>query len=110
MEAQNENMQELFNKDLEELKNQQIKMNSTETAMKSTLEQINSRISEAEEWVSELEDRMVEITAIKQNCKRHVKRNEDSLRDLRDNIKHINILITDIPEAERKSLRRYLKR
>ena len=49
MEAENENMQELFNKDLEELKNQQIKMNSTEIAMKSTLEQINSRISEAEE-------------------------------------------------------------
>ena len=102
MEAENENMQELFNKDLEELKNQQIKMNSTEIAMKSTLEQINSRISEAEEWVSELEDRMVEITAIKQNCKRRMKINEDSLRDLWDNIKHINILITDIPEVERQ--------
>ena len=110
MEAQNENMQELFNKDLEELKNQQIKMNSTETAMKSTLEQINSRISEAEEWVSELEDRMVEITAMEQSKEKRMERNEDSVRDLWDTIKHINILITDIPEAERKSLRRYLKR
>ena len=31
--------------------------------MKNTLEGINSRITEAEEWVSDLEDRMVEITA-----------------------------------------------
>ena len=49
MEAQTENMQELFNKGLEELKNKQIKMTNTETAMKSTLEQINSRINDAEE-------------------------------------------------------------
>ena len=28
---------------------------------KNTLEGINSRITEAEEWISELEDKMVEI-------------------------------------------------
>ena len=32
----------------------------------NTLEEINSRITEAEEWISDLEDRMVEITAAKQ--------------------------------------------
>ena len=32
--------------------------------MKNTLEGINSRINEAEEWISELKDRMVEITAV----------------------------------------------
>ena len=31
--------------------------------MKNTLEGINSRLNEAEEWISELEDRMGEITA-----------------------------------------------
>ena len=31
--------------------------------MKNTLEGINSRKTEAEEWISELEDRKVEITA-----------------------------------------------
>ena len=35
--------------------------------MKYTLEGIKSRITEAEEWVSELEDRMVEITVEEQN-------------------------------------------
>ena len=37
-------MQEIFTKDLEELKNKQ-------TEMKNILEAINSRITEAEEWM-----------------------------------------------------------
>ena len=36
-------MQEMFNKDLEELKNKQTEMNKTITEMKNTLEGINSR-------------------------------------------------------------------
>ena len=39
-----EKMQEMFIKDLEELKNK-------ETEMHNTLEGINSRITEAEEWL-----------------------------------------------------------
>ena len=35
--------------------------------MKNTLDDINSRINEAEEWISELEKRIVEITAMEQN-------------------------------------------
>ena len=42
-------------------------MNKTITEIKNTLEGINSRITEAEEWISELEDRKVEITAMEQN-------------------------------------------
>ena len=39
-----------------------------------------------------------------------MKRNEDSLRDLCDNIKCMNIHILGVPEGEeRKDLRRYLK-
>ena len=36
-------------------------MNNTITEMKTTLEGINSRITEAEEWIRDLEDRMVEF-------------------------------------------------
>ena len=40
-----------------------------------------------------------------------MKRNEDSLRDLWDNIKHNNIRIIGVPEEEReKGPRKYLKR
>ena len=42
-------MQELTNKDLEELKNKHTETNNTITEIKNTLEGINSRISEAEE-------------------------------------------------------------
>ena len=38
--------------------------------MNKTLEGINSRITEAEEWVSDQEDKMVEIIATKQNIEK----------------------------------------
>ena len=88
METKIVKMQEMFNKDLEELKNKQTEMNNTICEMKNTLEGINSRITETKERISDLEDRMVEITAVEQNKEKRMKRNEDSLRDLWDNIKH----------------------
>ena len=48
MEVWIEKIQEVFNKDLEELKNKQTEMNNTKTEMKNTLEGINKRITEAE--------------------------------------------------------------
>lgn len=44
---------EVFNKELENIKNNQTELN-TITEMKSPLEGINSRLSEAEEHISEL--------------------------------------------------------
>ena len=70
------------------------------TKIKNTLEGINSRISEAEERISELEDKMLEITYEEQNKVKRMKRTEDSLRDLWDNIKHTNIQIIGVPEKE----------
>ena len=49
LENKMENMQELINKDLEELKNKHTDTNNTITETENTLEGINSRISEAEE-------------------------------------------------------------
>ena len=68
--------------------------------MKNTLEGINSRITETEEQISELEDRVVEITAMEQNKEKRIKRNKDSLRDLWDNNKLTNIHIIGVPEGE----------
>ena len=74
MEAKIEKMQEMFNKDLEQLKNKWTEMNNTITEMKNTLEGINSRITEAEERISDLEDRMVEFTVVvEQNKKKEWK-------------------------------------
>ena len=86
-----EKIQETFNKDLEELKSKQTTMNNTINEIKNSLEGINSRKTEAEEWKSDLEDKIVEITTTKQNKEKRMKRIEDRLRDLWDNIKCNNI-------------------
>ena len=54
-------MKEMFNKDPEEIKKSQSIMNNPITEIKITLEGTNSRIMEAEDMISEVEDRMVEI-------------------------------------------------
>ena len=77
-------------------------MNNTITEMKNTLEGINSRINEAEEGISELEDRLVEIIVTKQNKEKRVERNEDSLRDFWNNFKRTNIHIIGVPEGEER--------
>ena len=77
-------------------------MNNTITEMKTTLEGINSRITEAKERISDLENRMVEFTAAEQNKEKIMRRNEDSLRDLWDNIKSNNICIIGVPEGEER--------
>ena len=53
-------MQEMFTKDLEELKNKD----------EQYTKGINNRFTEAEECINDLEDRMVEITAIEQTIQK----------------------------------------
>ena len=63
---------------------------------------INSRITEAEEWISDLEDKIVEIATAEQNKEKRMKRIEDSLRDFWDKVKRTNIRIIGVPEGEEK--------
>ena len=65
-------------------------MNNTINEIKNSLEGINSKITEAEEQISDLEDKIVEITTPEQNKEKRMKRIEDTLRVLWD-IKHTNI-------------------
>ena len=93
------------------LKNKQTEMNKTISEMKNTLEGINSRVTEAEERIINPENRMVEIKAPEQNKEKRMKRNEDSVRDLWDTIKHTNVHIIRLSEGEeRKGQRKYLRR
>ena len=66
METKFGKMQAMFTKDLKELKNRQTEMNNT-------LERIHSRITEAEERINDLKDKMVEITAMEQNIEKRMK-------------------------------------
>ena len=54
---------------------------------------------------------VIEITTTEKKKEKTMKRNEDSIRDLWDNIKHINIHIIGVPGEEReKGPEKYLKR
>ena len=76
METQIKNLKEMFYKELEDLKT---KMNSTLAEMKNNLEGTNSRLMEAEEWISEVEDRVVEIAATEKSKEKRMKKTEENL-------------------------------
>ena len=65
-------IQETFNKDLEEVRSKQTVMNNTIYEIKNSLEGINSRITEAEERTSDLEDKRVEITTAEEKDRKSV--------------------------------------
>ena len=51
----------MFNKDIEEIKKGQLKMNNATNEIKNTLEGTNSRITEGEDRISEVKEKMVKI-------------------------------------------------
>ena len=77
-------------------------MKNTILEMKKSLEGLNKRVEDAEEQISELDKRLEEITQAEQEKEKRIRQNENSLRELWDNIKHINILIIDVPEGEER--------
>ena len=66
-------------------------MNNAKNEIKNNLETTNSRIMEAEDSISEVEDRMLEINETERKKEKRIKRNEINLRDLWDNVKCPNI-------------------
>ena len=92
----------MFNKDIEEIKKSQYIMNNAINETKNTLEGTNSRITETEDRISEVEDRMIEINETERKKEKRMKRNEDNLRDLWDNVKRPNIRIIGVPQEEDK--------
>ena len=57
-----------------------------------------SRITETEHRKSEVEDKMVEINEAERKKEKIIKRNEDNLRGLCDNVKRPKIRIIGVPE------------
>ena len=65
---------------------------------------------EAEDRISEVEDRMVEINESERKKEKRIKRNEENPRDFWDNVKSPNIRIIGVPEEEDiKTMRKYLR-
>ena len=55
-------------------------MNNTINEIKNSLQGSNSRITEAEEWINDLQHKVVEITTAEKNKEKRMKRIEDSNR------------------------------
>ena len=84
-------------------------MNNRITKIKNTLEGINRRITEAKEWITEVKDRIVEITAKEQNKEKRKelwKISETSRIILKEKIQIIGVA----EEEDKKGLRKLLKR
>ena len=77
-------------------------MTNAITEIKSTVEGTNSGITEAEDRINEVENRMVEINEAERKKEKRIKGNEDNLRDLWKNVKYPNISIIGVPEEEDK--------
>ena len=73
LETRIEKMQERFNKDLEEIKKSQYVMNNAINEIKNTPEATNSRIVGAEDRISKVEDRTVEINESERKKKNELK-------------------------------------
>ena len=80
-------------------------MQNTITEIKNSLEAANSRIQEAQEPISEVEDRLVEIMGAEQKREKRLKTNEGSIRELREKVKRNNIRIIGVPEGEDREKR-----
>ena len=102
LEAKFNNLQKTLSKEIQDIELKQEEMQKTSTEIKNSLEAANSWIQEAEEQISEVEDRLVEITDAEQKREKRLKTNEESLRELWDNIKCTNIHIIGVPEGEER--------
>ena len=70
-----------FNKELENIRKNQSQLKNIITEMKNIPEGINSRLDDRE-WISNLEDKIMEISQSEQQKEKIIFKNEDSLRDL----------------------------
>ena len=66
-------------------------MNNAITEIKSTLEVTNKRITEAEDMISEVEERIVEINEAKRKKEKRIKRTPQTARIRKGHTKHSNI-------------------
>ena len=70
--------------------------------MQTELKTLKSRMNNAEEWISDLEDRIMEIIQSGQQTTNQMKKHKSNIRDLWENIKWANLHIIEIPEGEEK--------
>ena len=87
-------------KEIETINKGQEEMKNTISELKTTVQGIKSRLDEAEDWISELQGKVEISTQNEQEKEKRLRKNEEGLREMQDNMKHKNIHIIGIPEGE----------
>ena len=75
-------------------------MKNTISELKNRVEGIGSSLDEAEDWISELEDKVEKNTPQEQEKEKRHRKNEEGFREMQDNMIRNNICIIGIPEGE----------
>ena len=73
-------------KDLENIRRSQEKLENSFAELQTELRAVKTRRNNAEEWISDVEDRIMEITQSGQQTENQMKTHESNIRDLWDNI------------------------
>ena len=89
-------------KELETIRKCQEKLENSFAKTQAELKALKSRMNNAEEQISGMEDRIMEITQSGQQTESQMKKHESNIRDIWDNIKWANICIIGIPEEEKE--------
>ena len=82
-------------------KKELVRIQTTISEIKTTLDGINRKLGDTEKCISDLENRKMKITQSEHQKEKNIW-NENSLKDLSDNIKTTNIHITRDSEGEEK--------
>ena len=61
---------------------------------------MNNRLDKTEDWISNLEDKVERNTQVEPQKEKRILKNEESLWNILDNMKHNNICRMRIPERE----------
>ena len=106
-------MQDMFSKDLKEIKNNWPVINNAITEIKNTLEETNSTVTETEERINVLEDKMVEINEAewkKEKKEYEEVRSASETFETMLNAPTFKSYVSQKKKTKRKSMIKYLRR
>ena len=79
--------------------NELTKLKNTTRELSEICTSLNSRIDQAEERISEVEDQLNEIKREDKNREKRIKKNEQSLQEIWDDVKRPNLRLIGVPEC-----------
>ena len=88
---------DFFRKELEKIRRKIEKLDSSFAEMQTELKALKSRMNNAEEGISDLEHRIMEITQSRHQTENQMKKHKSNIRDLWDAIRWANLCIIGIP-------------